>query len=48
MTVELHPEAEKELKHEFEYYEQQRAGLGREFLLEVFAGIDRIERSPGI
>lgn len=47
MMVELHPEAERELKHEFEYYEQKQAGLGREFLLEVFAGIERIERSPG-
>ncbi len=46
MIAELHPETEKELKHEFEYYEQQQSDLGREFLLEVFAGIDRIERSP--
>lgn len=40
MTFSFHPEAETEFRGAIEYYEECEAGLGCDFSLEVFAGIE--------
>lgn len=42
----LEPEAEDDLGDAYRWYEEQRAGLGREFLQCVENVFDRIRRSP--
>ncbi len=46
MRLSFHPEAESELMAAVEYYETCRAGLGRDFALEVLAAIQRILDFP--
>ncbi len=40
------PEAENDLKEAFSWYEDNRTGLGYDFLLQVDAGINFINRNP--
>lgn len=42
------PEAEDDLKEAFFWYEDKRAGLGYDFLLQVDAGINFINRNPEV
>ena len=42
----VRPEAEQDLAEAFQWYEGQRAGLGRDFLLHVQAGFQFVERTP--
>lgn len=44
----VRPEAEEDLKEVFSWYEDNRTGLGYDFLLQVDAGINFIKRSPKI
>lgn len=44
----VRPEAEEDLKKVFSWYEDNRTGLGYDFLLQVDAGINFIKRSPEI
>jgi toxin ParE1/3/4 len=44
----IRPEAEADLSNAFSWYEDKRAGLGYDFLLQVEAGLKFIERSPEI
>ena len=46
MRLELHPEARAELRSAA-LYDEQRSGLGDEFLAEVSATLDRIGGTPG-
>ena len=42
----IRPEAEDDLNKAFSWYEDQRKGLGHNFLLQVDAGLRFIERNP--
>ena len=42
----LRKEAELDINSAFEYYENQRFGLGHDFLLCVEEGLSKIERHP--
>lgn len=42
----LRPAAEADIEEAFRWYEDQRAGLGSEFLLAVEAALAAIEREP--
>ncbi|MDP2903657.1 MAG: type II toxin-antitoxin system RelE/ParE family toxin [Methylovulum sp.] len=42
------PEAENDLKEIFSWYEDNRMGLGYDFLLQVDAGINFVKRNPEI
>ena len=44
----VRPEAEDDLKEAFSWYEDKRIGLGYDFLLQVDAGINFINRNPEI
>ncbi len=44
----VRPEAEDDLKEAFSWYEDRRAGLGYDFLLQVDAAISFITRDPEI
>ena len=44
----LRPEAEADLVNARDWYEQQRLGLGAEFLLCVEEVLERIDRTPEI
>ncbi|MBI4822998.1 MAG: type II toxin-antitoxin system RelE/ParE family toxin [Nitrospirae bacterium] len=44
----VRPEAEDDLKEAFFWYENKRTGLGHDFLLQVDAGINFINRNPEI
>ncbi len=44
----VRPEAEDDLKEAFSWYEDKRKGLGYDFLLQVDAGINLIDRNPEI
>ena len=44
----IRPEAENDLKEAFMWYENKRAGLGYDFLLQVDAGLRFIKRNPQI
>ena len=44
----VRPEAENDLKEIFSWYEDNRIGLGYDFLLQIDAGINFIKSSPKI
>jgi len=44
----VRPEAEHDLKEAFSWYEDNRTGLGYDFLLQVDAGINFIKRNPDV
>lgn len=44
----IRPEAEDDLKKAFSWYEDKRIGLGYDFLLQVNAGINFINKNPEI
>lgn len=46
--VVVRPEAENDLQEAFFWYEDNRKGLGYDFLLQVDAGINFINRNPEI
>ena len=46
MTYSFHSAARAELNNEVDYYEQCNAGLGYDFLEEVYSTIARILRYP--
>ena len=46
MRLELHPEARAELRSAALWYDEQRPGLGDEFIAEVSAALDRIGDAP--
>ena len=45
-TVQLLPEAEREVEDAFRWYEGQRKGLGLEFLLAFDASMEALRRLP--
>jgi toxin ParE1/3/4 len=45
-SVRVRPEAERDVEIAFAWYEEQRAGLGREFLHELDAVYERIAKFP--
>lgn len=47
-SVLVRPETEEDLKEAFSWYEDNRTGLGYDFLLQVDAGINFIKRNPEI
>jgi len=44
----VRPEAEDDLKEAFSWYEDNRTGLGHDFLMHVDAGINFIKRNPDV
>jgi len=46
MIVRIREEAEKELEQAFDHYEQQREGLGQEFLDEYVRGTHKLVEAP--
>jgi toxin ParE1/3/4 len=46
VRLELHPEARAELRSAALWYDEQRPGLGDEFIAEVSATLDRICGTP--
>ena len=46
MTFSFHPGAQKELDQAVDFYEKCEAGLGYEFLEEVYATIARVAEYP--
>ena len=40
------PEAEQDISHAYSWYEQQRAGLGREFIICVDDALTSIKLNP--
>lgn len=46
MTYSFHPEAEAEFNAAIDYYEECEPGLGYDFSIEVFAGIQNIANYP--
>ena len=42
----VRPEAEKDIKEAYQYYEECSVGLGADFLLSVDAILSRIQRNP--
>ena len=44
----VRPEAEQEITEIYVWYEEQRKGLGNEFLLEIGTGLDFIQNDPYI
>ena len=44
----IRPEAESDLKSAFDWYEDQREGLGFDFLFQVDEGIKFIENNPKV
>lgn len=46
LSVRIRPEAERDIEGAFRWYEEKRAGLGRDFLLCVEEGLAKIERGP--
>ncbi len=46
MRLELHPEARAELRSAALWYDEQRSGLGGEFIAEVSAALVRIGEAP--
>ena len=46
LKVEIHPDAQAEVDAVIAWYEQERAGLGLEFLAEVDRAIDRVVQRP--
>ena len=46
MRLELHPEAQAELRSAALWYEERRPGLGDEFISEISASLDRVRDAP--
>ena len=46
MRLELHPEARAELRSAAVWYEEQRPGLGDEFISAISASLDRVSDAP--
>ena len=46
MRLELHPEAQAELRSAALWYDERRPGLGDEFISEVSAFLDRVGDAP--
>jgi hypothetical protein len=46
VRVELHPEARAELRRGALWYDEQREGLGADFIAAVSSALDRIGRAP--
>ena len=46
MRLELHPEAQAELRSAALWYDERRPGLGDDFIAEVSATLDRIGGAP--
>ena len=46
MRLELHPEAQAELRRAALWYEERRPGLGDEFISEISASLDRVCGAP--
>ena len=44
----IRPEAEHDLQNAFSWYEESRPGLGHDFLLQVDAGLQFIQRNPEV
>ena len=42
----IRPEAEEDLRQSFRWYEAQRSGLGKDFLMCVEAGLDAVRENP--
>ena len=47
-AVRIQPRAQSHLAEAYEWYEQRRAGLGREFMEEVEECLGRISQNPGM
>ena len=45
-SVRVRPQAEREVEAAFAWYEEQRAGLGREFLRELDVVYERLAKFP--
>ena len=45
-SVRFHPDAEQEFREAVLWYENQRTGLGSEFVLSIDESIERIRKSP--
>lgn len=48
MTIEIHSAAKAELRDAADYYDDQREGLGLEFLAEIESLLHRVERTPDL
>jgi toxin ParE1/3/4 len=46
VRLELHPEAQAELRSAALWYEERRPGLGDEFISEISASLDRVSDAP--
>ena len=46
MRLELHPEARAELRSAALWYDEQRPGLGDEFITEISAALQRVGDAP--
>ena len=46
MRLELHPEAQAELRRAALWYEERRPGLGDEFISEISASLERVRNAP--
>ena len=46
MRLELHPEAQAELRSAALWYEERRPGLGDEFISEISTSLDRVGDAP--
>jgi plasmid stabilization system protein ParE len=46
MKIDFHLRAEAELDSAYEYYEQQKRGLGKRFIREISAAVLRIKHYP--
>ncbi|MBI4667211.1 MAG: type II toxin-antitoxin system RelE/ParE family toxin [Nitrospinae bacterium] len=45
-SVVFHPSAEEDVRQAYRWYEEQRKGLGEDFLLCIEAAINAIKESP--
>jgi plasmid stabilization system protein ParE len=46
VRLELHPEAQTELRSAALWYDERRPGLGDEFISEISASLDRVRDAP--
>lgn len=44
--IRIRPEAERDVEKAFSWYEEQRPGLGREFITELDTVYERLEETP--
>jgi plasmid stabilization system protein ParE len=44
--IRIRPEAERDVEEAFSWYEEQRSGLGREFVLELDTVYQKLQESP--